>query len=79
MGAARQNRRAAAHQRAAARSGRMTAQQAMRPATGGRSKVSYQGSATGGYGSDWSRAAHMGGADKPIVIDVRWSATVTEQ
>jgi hypothetical protein len=73
----RENRRAAAHQRAAARSGRMTAEQAMRPAVGGRSKISYQGSATGGYGSDWSRAAHVGGADKPLIIDARWSDTVT--
>lgn len=82
MSRARQNRRAAAHQRAAARAGRMTAEQAMRPAVGGRSKVSYAGSASGGYGSDWSRAAHVGGAIKPVVIDARWSghdARLSEQ
>ena len=55
----------------------VTTQQAMRPVTGRRGRVSYQGSATGGYGSDWSRAAHLGGADKPIVIDRRWSSTVS--
>lgn len=55
----------------------LTTRQAMRPATGGRSKVSYQGSASGGYGSDWARAAHVGGADKPVLIDRRWTNTVT--
>lgn len=55
----------------------MTAQQAMRPATGRRGKTSYAGSASGGYGSEWSAPMNVGGALKPVVIDSRWSDTVT--
>lgn len=48
----------------------------MRPVTGRRGSVSYAGSATGGYGSDWSAPMNVGGAIKPVVIDSRWSDTV---
>lgn len=75
MSRARQNRRAAAHRRA----GRLTGRQAMAPSTGRRGKVSYAGSAAGGYSSEWAAPMNVGGAIKPVVIDRRWSETVREQ
>lgn len=51
----------------------------MRPVTGRRGKTSYAGSGQTGYGSEWAAPMNVGGAIKPVVIDRRWSDTVTEQ
>ena len=60
----------------------LTIGQAMRPAVGGRSKVSYAGSGDSGYASDWSKPGSVGGKEKPVIIDARWSghdARLTQQ
>lgn len=75
----RRNRSRAGKRAAWARSQQITTRDAMRPVTGGRGRVSYQGSGADGYRSDWSRAAHVSGQIKPVVIDRRWSSTVSQQ
>lgn len=74
---ARQRRdRARRGKRAAyARSQQISAREAMRPVTGRRSRVSYQGSGAAGYRSEWEASATRRDA---IVIDRRWDDTISQ-